>query len=379
MALTISPPAGLENEKLLELFFSQSLDGFFFMMLDEPVEWGDHVDKDEALDYIFRHERMTKINDAMVSQFNASCAEELLGMTPAQFFAHDLDAAKARWRKFFDQGRLHTTTNERRLDGSPMHIEGDYMVIYDGEGRIAGHFGIQRDITDRHLAEEEILASSQQLRALAARLQQVREEERTGIAREIHDELGQALTGLKMDIAWMRDRLPRDHETRRQCSSIIHRIDGTLSAVRRIATDLRPSVLDELGLAPALEWQGQVFEARTGIEVVMELSINGGVIPDDLSSSAFRILQESLTNIARHAQARRVDIRLYQTAARLTLEVSDDGVGIPPDRLEGTSSLGLVGMRERALACGGQFSITGLPGIGTTVLLTVPLPEVVVQ
>jgi PAS domain S-box-containing protein len=379
MALTMSPPAGLENEKLLELFFSQSLDGFFFMMLDEPVEWGDHVNKDEALDHIFRHERMTKINDAMVSQFNASSAEELLGMTPAQFFAHDLDAAKARWRKFFDQGRLHTTTNERRLDGSPMHIEGDYMVIYDGDGRIAGHFGIQRDITDRHLAEEEILASSQQLRALAARLQQVREEERTGIAREIHDELGQALTGLKMDIAWMRDRLPRDHETRRQCSSIIHRIDGTLSAVRRIATDLRPSVLDELGLAPALEWQGQVFEARTGIEVVMELSINGGVIPDDLSSSAFRILQESLTNIARHAQARRVDIRLYQTATRLTLEVSDDGVGIPPDRLEGTSSLGLVGMRERALACGGQFSITGLPGIGTTVLLTVPLPEVIEQ
>jgi PAS domain S-box-containing protein len=373
MTLTMSVSADLENERLLELFFSQSLDGFFFMMLDEPVEWGDHVEKDEVLDFVFEHQRMTKINAAMVSQFNASSPDELLGMTPAQFFAHDLTTAKARWREFFDKGRVHTTTDERRLDGTPMHIEGDYMVIHDAEGRIAGHFGIQRDVTDRHLAEEQILASSQQLRALAARLQQVREEERTGIAREIHDELGQALTGLKMDIAWMKDRLPRDHETRSQCTSIIHRIDGTLSAVRRIATDLRPSVLDELGLAAALEWQGQVFEARTGIEVVMELSIDGGVIPDDLGSSAFRILQESLTNIVRHAQARRVDIRLCQTAERLTLEVSDDGIGIPPERLEGTASLGLVGMRERALACGGQFIITGLPDIGTTVLLTVPL------
>lgn len=373
MTLTMSVSADLENERLLELFFSQSLDGFFFMMLDEPVEWGDHVKKDEVLDFVFEHQRMTKINAAMVSQFNASSPDELLGMTPAQFFAHDLTTAKARWREFFDKGRVHTTTDERRLDGTPMHIEGDYMVIHDSEGRIAGHFGIQRDVTDRHLAEEQTLASSQQLRALAARLQQVREEERTGIAREIHDELGQALTGLKMDIAWMKDRLPRDHETRSQCTSIIHRIDGTLSAVRRIATDLRPSVLDELGLAAALEWQGQVFEARTGIEVVMELSIGGGVIPDDLGSSAFRILQESLTNIVRHAQARRVDIRLCQTAERLTLEVSDDGIGIPPERLEGTASLGLVGMRERALACGGQFIITGLPDIGTTVLLTVPL------
>lgn len=366
-------PAGLENERLLELFFSQSLDGFFFMMLEEPVEWGEHVRKDAVLDFVFEHQRMTKVNGAMISQFKASSSDELLGMTPAQFFSHDIAAAKVRWREFFDRGRMHTVTDERRVDGSPMRIEGDYMVIHAGEGRIAGHFGIQRDVTDRHLAHERTRASSRQLRALAARLQKVREEERTKIAREIHDELGQALTGLKMDIAWMKDRLPRDHNFRDQCASVIHGIDGTLSTVRRIATDLRPSVLDELGLAAALEWQGQVFEARTGIEVVMNLSIDGGVIPDDLGSSAFRILQESLTNVARHARATRVDIRLRQTADQLTLEVSDDGIGIPKERLEGTESLGIIGMRERALACGGQFSSIGQPGVGTTVLLTVPL------
>src|ERR1041384_3843801 len=283
----MSLPAGLENERLLELFFSQSLEGFFFMMLPEPVEWGDHVNKDEVLDYVFEHQRMTKVNPTIVTQFNASSAEE-------------------RWREFFDLGRLHTETDERRLDGRPMRIEGDYMVIYDGPGRIAGHFGIQRDVTDRHLAAEEIRASRQELRALTARLQQVREEERTSIAREIHDELGQALTGLKLDIAWMKSRLPRDHDVLAQCGSIIQRIDGTLSAVRRIATELRPSVLDQLGLAAALEWQGHEFEARTGIEVTMALCPDECTIPDHLASSVFRIFQESLTNVARHAGAPRV-------------------------------------------------------------------------
>jgi signal transduction histidine kinase len=366
-------PGVIGNERLLELFFSQSMDGFFFMMLDEPVEWGDHVSKEQVLDYVFEHLRMTKVNSAILTQFNASTPDEILGITPARFFAHDLPTAKARWREFFDRGYLHTETDERRLDGTPMCIEGDYMVIYDDRGRIAGHFGIQRDVTDRHLATEQIEASREQLRALASRLQKVREEERTEIAREIHDELGQALTGLKLDVAWMKRRLPRDHAMTAQCASIIQHIDQTLSAVRRIATALRPSVLDHLGLAAALEWQVQEFGARTGIEVEMELSTDGAAIHDDLASSAFRILQESLTNVARHANATRVRVRLEQTPTLLTLEIRDDGVGICAECLEGTASLGLVGMRERAVACGGEFSISGQPGRGTTVLLRVPL------
>jgi len=369
----MSIPADLENDRLLELFFAQSLDGFFFMMLDEPVEWGDHVDKEAVLDYVFEHQRMTKVNSAILIQFNASSPEEVLGRTPAQFFAHDVAMAKSRWREFFDRGHLHTETDERRLDGTPMRIEGDYMVIHDGEGRIAGHFGIQRDVTDRHQADEEIRTSRQQLRALAARLQKVREEERTGIAREIHDELGQSLTGLKLGIAWMRHRLPRDNMLQTQCGSIMEQIDGTLQAVRRIATELRPSVLDQLGLEAALEWQGQEFAARTGIEVSLDLPCDTTPIPDDLGTPAFRILQESLTNVARHANATKVSILLSRTPTLLLLEVSDNGVGIPPDRLDGTCSLGLVGMRERALACGGEFSISGEPGRGTTVSLRVPL------
>ncbi|HJQ53410.1 MAG TPA: histidine kinase [Gemmatimonadaceae bacterium] len=366
-------PSSVENERLLELFFSQSLDGFFFMMLDEPVEWGDHVDKDAALDYVFEHQRMTKVNSAIITQFNARGENDLLGMTPAQFFAHDVKTAKGRWREFFDLGHLHTETDERRLDGTPMRIEGDYMVIYDEAGRIAGHFGIQRDVTDRYQESEEIRVSREQLRALASRLQAVREEERTGIAREIHDELGQALTGLKLDISWMKGRLPRNHEMLDHCASIIERIDQTLTSVRRIATKLRPSVLDQLGLEAALEWLAQEFMNRTGIEVGTEIATSGEPLPEDLGSSAFRILQESLTNVARHSGATYVTIRLTQTPDLLVLEVTDNGVGANANCLAGTTSLGVIGMRERALACGGEFSIDGHPDRGTTVALRVPL------
>jgi len=366
-------PSSIENERLLELFFSQSLDGFFFMMLDEPVEWGDHTDKTAALDYVFEHQRMTKVNSAIVTQFNARGENELLGMTPAQFFAHDVKTAKERWREFFDLGHFHTETDERRLDGTPMRIEGDYMVIYDEYGRIAGHFGIQRDVTDRYQESEQIRVSREQLRALASRLQAVREEERTGIAREIHDELGQALTGLKLDISWMKGRLPKNHEVLAHCTSIIERIDQTLNTVRRIATELRPSVLDQLGLEAALEWQAQEFMSRTGIEVGTEIATNGETLPDDLGSSAFRILQESLTNVARHSQATYVTIRLTQTPDLLVLEVTDNGIGADGSCLDGTTSLGVIGMRERALACGGEFNINGHPDRGTTVTLRVPL------
>jgi signal transduction histidine kinase len=369
----MSPPASFQNEELLELFFEQSSDGLFFMMLEEPVEWGDHVNKDEVLDFVFEHERMTKVNPAFADQFNASSPGQLLGMTPAQFFAHDPVGAKKRWREFFDQGRLHNETEERRLDGTLVRIEGEYVVIHDGEGRIAGHFGVQRDVTEGYEASARVNASRIELRALAARLQRAREEERTAIAREVHDELGQALTGIKLDIVWMKRLLPGDPELLAKCQSMVDQVDGTLDTVRRIATELRPSVLDQLGLHAAIEWQGQDFARRTRIPVDLDVTDGNASIPDLVASSAFRILQESLTNVARHERASRVVIRLTVTPHQLTLEITDDGVGIAPQRLEGTASLGLVGMRERALGCGGELRVSGRPTLGTTVSLTIPL------
>ena len=142
-----------ESERRLDLFFSQSLDGFFFMMLDEPVRWDDTVDKDQVMEYVFSHQRLTKANQAMMDQYGAT-PEQLIGLTPRDFWKHDLPGGKRVWREFFDKGQLHTQTREQRLDGTPIWIDGDYICFHDAQGRITGHFGVQRDITERKRAEE---------------------------------------------------------------------------------------------------------------------------------------------------------------------------------------------------------------------------------
>jgi signal transduction histidine kinase len=274
--------------------------------------------------------------------------EQLIGLTPARIFAHDLAHGRRVWREFFDVGRIHVETEERRLDGQPVWVEGDYICLYAPDGRIIGHFGIQRDITARRRHDEEISRSREELRALAARLQSVREDERTRISREVHDELGQALTGLRLDLSWLRGRLKDRPELADRVQSAVTRIDGTIDTVRRIATELRPSVLDHLGLLAAVEWQAQEFEKRTGIPV-------------------------RLTNVARHAGANHVRIALALGPEAVTLRVADDGRGISEAERTALRSLGLVGIRERAIACGGECIIEGRPGQGTTVEARIPL------
>jgi PAS domain S-box-containing protein len=373
MSRALPEPTQLNTPDLLEAFFERSQDGFFFMMLDQPVEWGPGVDKDAVLDYVFTHQRMTKVNPAMAQQFRAT-PQALIGMTPAEFFRHDLAGGRDGWRKLFDAGHTHSITNERRLDGSTMWVEGDYMCFYDAAGRITGHFGIQRDVTDRTLAAQELEQSRAELRALAARLQAIREEERTRIAREIHDELGQALTALKLDLAWLEKRAGGRNSGafRVDESSITSRIDETMEIVRRIASELRPSVLDQLGLEAAVEYLVQDTAKRTGIAVTLEAD-DFPRLPDELASHAFRIIQEALTNVTRHSKATRVEVSVRRAGQAIILGVRDNGVGFAPGSLSGVRSLGLVGMRERALACGGTVMVQGKPGEGTLIVVTIPV------
>jgi signal transduction histidine kinase len=364
----------LSPDSLRELFFAQSIDGFFIMMLDEPIEWNDAADKDALLEHVFQHQRMTIANEAYARQYRVALPH-LIGKTPADFFAHDLEGGKAGWRAMFDAGHLHTETDERRMDGTPARIEGHYLCVYDDRGRITGHFGIQRDVTDRHQSAKEIARSREELRALAARLELVREEERTRIARELHDELGQALTGLKLDLAWMERRLNRhaNAELRDRCGSLLTRLDEVMVSVRRIVTELRPSVLDQLGLPDAIEWQAQEFATRTGITLELNIDCDCDSPPDAVASAVFRMLQEALTNVARHANATRVRVDLRMESDTLSLDVRDNGRGITQDELRGSRSLGLVGLRERAIAAGGTVTIDGNAKTGTTVALRLPL------
>jgi hypothetical protein len=365
----------LSPDSLRELFFAQSIDGFFIMMLDEPIEWNDSVDKEAILEHVFQHQRMTIANEAYARQYRVDLPE-LIGKTPAEFFAHDIDAGKAGWRAMFDAGHLHTETDERRMDGTPVRIEGHYLCVYDERGRITGHLGIQRDITDRYLAAAEVAQSRAELRALAARLESVREEERTRIARELHDELGQALTGLKLDLAWMERRLSRHSqpEVVDRCASVLRRLDDVMISVRRIITELRPSVLDQLGLADAIEWQAQDFAARTGLDLELDIDCSGPSPSGAIGSAVFRMLQEALTNVAKHARASRVRVALSIEGEVLSLDVTDDGRGISRDEMRGSHSLGLLGLRERAIALGGSVSVFSEAISGTTVSLRLPLP-----
>jgi signal transduction histidine kinase len=234
------------------------------------------------------------------------------------------------------------------------------------------------DARARADAEARALSSSleesrAQLQRLAAGLLMAREEERTTIAREIHDELGQTLTALKMDAGWIRRRLADDLPAiDGKLTGMVALIDAAVVTVRRIATDLRPGILDDFGLAAALEWQAQEFERRTGIRCVLRATVDQGTVDPLVSTAVFRIFQESLTNVARHSQASRVAVTLEHRRTDLVLEVQDDGIGIADRDASHVRSIGLAGMRERAQLVGGGFSISGAPGAGTTVLVQIP-------
>jgi signal transduction histidine kinase len=229
------------------------------------------------------------------------------------------------------------------------------------------------EVAERRAAEERLRESQTQLRALAARLISIREEERARIAREVHDELGQVLTGLKMDVTWLGKHLGKEQSALlEKVAAMRELIDSTVRLVRRISAGMRPEILD-LGLVAAIGWQAKAFQKRMGIRCRVELPAERLEPGSELSTAVFRIFQEILTNIARHAGAGSVSVRLKVSGKRLTLEVADDGHGIAAEAVHARDSLGLLGMRERAQQLGGELSIRGAPGEGTTVTLRVPL------
>jgi len=227
----------------------------------------------------------------------------------------------------------------------------------------------------RREAEEELRKSREELRALAARLQQVREEERASLARAIHDELSGALTALNMELSLLPSRVTQDlHQLLTQNTvSMSEHIHHMLERVRIIATELRPAVLDQLGLIAAVEWELQQFQRRSALRC--EIILPDGEIPLDRerSTAVFRIFQEALTNVALHAHASQVTINVKKENESLILEIEDNGKGIQQSDILDVKSLGLLGMRERALAFGGELQISGAPRQGTLVRLRMPM------
>ncbi len=227
---------------------------------------------------------------------------------------------------------------------------------------------------ERKKAAYEIYQSQIELRQLSAHLQTVREEERSNIAREIHDELGQQLTGLKMDTSWLGKKLPEgDKVLHEKVEGMLALIDDTVKTVRRISSELRPGILDDMGLIAALEWQSSEFEKRNGISCTFTTNLSELPVSQELATGIFRVYQEALTNITRHAHATGVKARLEVNAKNILLTIIDDGKGFDMQEARLKKTLGIVGMKERAIMLGGQLTITSEKEVGTAVMLRIPL------
>lgn len=286
-----------------------------------------------------------------------------------------------------DKGKLKAMLAENKTGinyaGVWRHIKKDGSIVnvnitshdISYEGRPA-RLVLADDVTEQLKAEESLQQSHEAYRQLASHLETVREAERTHIAREIHDELGQQLTGLKMDISWLSRRIKsEDKEVQVKISETIQHIDGTVKTVRRIATELRPSILDDLGLVAAMEWQSDEFERRSGIKTKFQSNIAAVVVDTNMATGVFRIYQESLTNVMRHADATRVEASLFISDTEIRLTISDNGKGFIVEEIANKKTLGLMGMRERATLLGGTYEISSMPQRGTSVIIVVPFKK----
>jgi|GEM_PF-2674280 len=270
--------------------------------------------------------------------------------------------------------RVEAEAVRRRKDGSRLYVSIVHVPVSLPGGEVA-RYAIYRDITEHKLAEEKIKATSAQLRALSAHLQSAREEEGTRIAREIHDELGGALTSLRWDLEDINEpgsQLDLE-ERRKKIVSMMRLIDTTINTVRRIASELRPIGLDDLGLVPAIELHARKFQDRTGIIVECDCTEQSFELSQDQSTAIFRIFQEALTNILRHARATRVTIQTQEENEEFILTIIDNGRGITDDEKSGPLTLGLLGMRERAHLIGGRIEFMGHCGKGTVVIVRIPI------
>jgi PAS domain S-box-containing protein len=265
-----------------------------------------------------------------------------------------------------------TTLWALRPDGSEFPIEASISQAREAGERY--YTVILRDITLRKQYEDELKRQQQELRELSARVLEAREEEKMLIARELHDELGQLLTALKMDLSWLRERVEPGTEIAKKAGEMSEMLDQTVTATRRISADLRPLMLDDLGLADASAWLVEDFGKRSGIHCDYRQATDGALenLSRPVATALYRALQESLTNIGRHSGAKNAWVMLATENGLIQLEVEDDGRGISVDDIAKSRSLGLKGMRERVIYLGGSFEVTRAPRGGTRVRVRVP-------
>ena len=317
-------------------------------------------------------------NHAAASILGYSSLQEVLNKKPWDISPEkqpdgrlSAEKAEAMVAKALELGFNRFEWVHTKLDGTEFPVEVMLTsIILKGK---QSFFTIWHDITERKKAEEEIKSANKQLRQLTAHLQSIREEERKRIGREIHDDLGQQLTAIKMDVAWIDKKTPDESSIiKPKLKNIITLLDGSNQSVRRILSELKPGILDELRLLDAIEWHGKQFTGNTGIPVVINVPGTVFNLPEAMAACIFRVYQESLTNIARYANAKNVWVTLKLPANKVMITIEDDGTGFDIATLKNKNTFGILGMKERVYSLNGSFDLESVPGQGTIVSISLP-------
>lgn len=291
------------------------------------------------------------------------------------------DSAALQATAVFAADPLMPLAFESRIDkpgGPATWVIGQMRPYRDGQGEIIGHLGVITDITDRKSAELAVQESEKRLRELSAHMVSAEERQRALIAREIHDDIGSSLTGMKIDVMRLKELTAGNAEAQEKLAAFNRLLDSAAASSVRIAKALRPSILDD-GIVPAIDWQLREFGKRMGIDTEFNEPEHEPKLTPGQSIALFRVVQEALNNVAKHAEARHVDVVLFSRAGELTLEIRDDGKGLPGGtdqrghHVVRSGAFGIIGMRERILSLGGWMDVTGAPGKGTTVMVGIPM------